>query len=209
MAEAGYFIPVRVRRGIGAGLRWTLFPFSAYWRTGGSEPDIAQTIGAYGCRTGQVCWDIGAHFGLYALAMARAVGPTGKVIAVEPDPYAVRCILRHTKLNGLDSVLTVLPAGASDRTATLELHQPQGPGASTSHFFYADEPWMAAQRVLCVPTVALDELVSAKRIPPPDFIKIDAEGHAGKALAGSRNAIADSSPVIVVSYHGGDERACE
>jgi hypothetical protein len=35
------YFPVRVRKGPAKGARWTLLPFSANWRKGGGEQDVA------------------------------------------------------------------------------------------------------------------------------------------------------------------------
>jgi tRNA A58 N-methylase Trm61 len=48
---------------------------------------------------GDTALDIGAHSGEYAIIMAAICGPTGRVIAFEPDPYARRTLSRNIKLN--------------------------------------------------------------------------------------------------------------
>src|SRR5205085_1089961 len=76
--------PVRVRSGIARGARWTLYPASAYWR-GTHEPVLQSTLVALADAgiEGWSCWDLGAHFGLYSVGLARHVGPKGQVAAFE------------------------------------------------------------------------------------------------------------------------------
>ena len=45
--------------------------------------------------------DIGAHIGLLTLAGARAVGASGKVLAIEPVPLSFELLQRSLTINGL------------------------------------------------------------------------------------------------------------
>ena len=42
----------------------------------------------HGLHEGALVFDLGAHQAVIALMLSRIVGPTGRVIAVEPDPYS-------------------------------------------------------------------------------------------------------------------------
>ncbi|MSU65186.1 MAG: hypothetical protein EXS38_03585 [Opitutus sp.] len=44
---------------------------------------------------GWTCWDLGAHFGLYSVGLARRVGPAGQVAAFEPNPISFARLQRH------------------------------------------------------------------------------------------------------------------
>ncbi len=52
-----------------------------------------------------------------------------------------------------------------------------------------------------VKAVRLDDLVGAGEIHLPDFIKIDVEGHAHKALAGAAASLAKSRPILLIGLH--------
>src|SRR5436309_1838240 len=77
--------PVRVHGGIADGARWTLFPWTSYWR-GTHEPAMHQALLGLGAIGGWSCWDLGAHFGIYSIGLARRAGPTGQVAGFEPNP---------------------------------------------------------------------------------------------------------------------------
>ena len=79
--------PVTVRSGVSAGARWTLFPWSAYWR-GNFESPLQDALMNLGDLTGKTCWDLGAHYGIYATGLARRVCPSGQVVAIEPNPIS-------------------------------------------------------------------------------------------------------------------------
>src|SRR3954468_21891388 len=84
-------------------------------------------------RAGDVFVDIGAKNGVATtLVGARAVGTTGRVIALEPDPVRFVRLLHNVSLNEAANTLC-FPVAASDETihATLFCEVPQGPQMST------------------------------------------------------------------------------
>src|SRR5438105_10018315 len=97
------YIPVRVKKGLARGAKWTLFPYSAYWR-GQTEVDVDVAIRGYGSIRGMTCWDLGAHFGIYTVGMAMAVGRDGQVVGFEPNPASFDRCRRHVRMNRLSWV---------------------------------------------------------------------------------------------------------
>jgi FkbM family methyltransferase len=191
-------IPVRIRAGIARGARWTLLPHSAYWRQGG-EGDVDAVAATLGPLTGQCFWDLGAHFGLYTVGLARQVGPTGQVAAFEPDPRSHARCARHVAMNHLPNV-RLYRAAVSDRATQQEFIVPSA-GATFNHLRYEDEPVSAGEKTIQIDTLVLDALVSSGGIRPPQLVKVDVEGHGAKALAGARETIARHHPVLVMSFH--------
>jgi FkbM family methyltransferase len=191
-------LPVRIRAGIARGARWTLLPHSAYWRRGG-EGDVDAVAATLGPLTGLCFWDLGAHFGLYTVGLARQVGPTGQVAAFEPDPVSHARCARHVAMNGLENV-RLFCAAVSDRAARQEFIVPEA-GATFNHLRYEDEPATAGEKTIQIESVVLDELVAAGRIRPPQLVKVDVEGHGAKAVAGALQTIRQHHPVLVMSFH--------
>lgn len=191
--------PVRVRSGVAAGARWTLFPWSSYWR-GTQEPTMHRALLALGDITGWSCWDLGAHFGIYSVGLVRRVGPTGAVAAFEPNPFSHARLVRHRDMNRL-SWLQVFQAGVSDQTSTGLLFTYGQLDSTTTHLPYEGEPLNAAAQPVQIQTVALDDFVREGRIRPPDLIKIDVEGHGHRALAGAIETIRTKRPVILMGFH--------
>src|SRR5690606_32216010 len=76
-------VAITVPAGINRRMRWTLFPWTSYWR-GTHEPPVQQLIRQLPDLAGSCCWDLGAHYGFYSIALARLVGPSGQVVAFEP-----------------------------------------------------------------------------------------------------------------------------
>lgn len=119
--------------------------------------------------------DVGAHIGLYTLLMARAVGPTGHVLAVEPAEENLRYLRANITTNGYDDRVQVLAAAATDHAGTVSFHLT---GSSDSHGLHP-HPNTATKRVVTLPAVRLDDVVDGV-----DFVKIDTEGAELSTLAG-------------------------
>jgi FkbM family methyltransferase len=191
-------VPVRIRAGIARGARWTLLPHSAYWR-GGGEGDVDAVAATLGSLTGKCFWDLGAHYGLYTVGLARHVGPTGQVVSFEPDPRSHARCARHVAMNHLQNV-RLFRAAVSDRATRREFLVPAA-GAPFNHLRYEDEPVAAGEKTIQIETMVLDELVAAGTISPPLLVKVDVEGHGAKALTGARQTLATHHPVLVMSFH--------
>lgn len=198
-------LPVTVRRGYSAGARWTLFPWSAYWR-GGYEPEMEQALESLGDLTGKSCWDLGAHYGYYSVGLARRTGPTGQVAAFEPFPSSFARLERHRRMNGLTQ-LRVFPFAVSDVAGTRELFCDTSEGDTTVHLPYDNEARRQETPVMPVRTVRLDDLVAAGELRLPDVIKVDIEGHGHRALTGAAEALRRNRPVILMGFHSDREES--
>lgn len=71
---------------------------------------------------GDCVLDVGANIGLYSLALSRAVGPSGRVIAVEPDPLNLALLRKNLDTNGCTNV-TVVADALGDEEKTVLLYQ--------------------------------------------------------------------------------------
>ena len=56
---------------------------------------------------GDVVLDVGANIGYYAIMLAKRVGSSGKVYAMEPEPHNLELLQRNIDLNGVDGVMPV------------------------------------------------------------------------------------------------------
>ncbi len=155
---------------------------------------------------GDCCWDLGAHFGFYSIYLASRVGPSGQVVAIEPNQTSYRKILLHRQLNDLSNVI-VKNCGASDKTGQRALLRYADVNTTTTHFAYTGEDVSKVPHQESVPVVALDDLVSSQAIRPPNFIKIDVEGHGHKAIAGFASTLRDHRPTLLLATHCPEEIA--
>jgi len=63
-------------------------------------------------------WDVGAHHGFVMLTAARAVGPSGTVLAFEPSATSRAVLERHLSWNDVTNE-TVVSVALSNRNGLL------------------------------------------------------------------------------------------
>lgn len=129
-------------------------------------------------RPGDVFVDVGAHIGLYSLVAGRAVGPSGRVVAIEADPGTFERLTEHLVGNGARNV-SALHVGVSDRDEVLPLRvQTTGNRAASS--FLIDEGTTTAVEVSCRPLL---EILRDDGVEQVDGAKFDIEGYEHRVLA--------------------------
>ena len=138
---------------------------------------------------GSVCLDGGANQGIYTMALARYVGATGRVIAVEPFRYAADLILENADLNRVGNV-AVECAALSDREGTAVIDYTIGVGAASIVLNFGRE------KTEVVPLCTIDGLVVKYGLPRIDFIKLDIEGAEEVALRGAAESISRDRPIL-------------
>ncbi|HEX7174736.1 MAG TPA: FkbM family methyltransferase [Pyrinomonadaceae bacterium] len=151
-------------------------------------------------RPGSVCVDVGANVGVYVLQFAHWAGPSGRVVAFEPNPGAREVLARHIEMNDLGARVEVAPAavGASSGSATM-----YASGADGMSRLGAPNV-LISERVseLTVPVVTLDDFCRERALEP-DWLFLDIEGFEIAALEGARNLIARRGAAlnVVVEMH--------
>ncbi len=140
-------------------------------------------------RPGMRAVDIGANYGLYTLAMARAAGPQGAVWAYEPASATAGYLRRTIDRNALTNV-DLHQTALSDRHGTARLR----------HFDQselnrlADDEDGAGEEVKLTGLDAEQERRGWGRI---DFIKIDAVGEELNIIRGGERFFAEQSPLVM------------
>ena len=149
------------------------------------------------------CWDLGTHFGIYTVGLAKIVGEKGEVIGFEPDPFSYSRCVRHIKMNNL-SWAKIFEGAASDVSDYSEILVYGKLGVTTTHLAYPGETGVGAERVK-VATFAIDDLVEKSSIRLPNFVKVDVEGHGAKALFGMKKSLLKARPHVIFSVHCPEE----
>ena len=198
-------LPVRVRGGVAKGARWTLFPWSSYWR-GTHEPAVQEAVQSLGGGNivGWSCWDLGAHFGIYSVGLAMRVGPAGQVLAFEPNPASFARLERHRRMNRLGCLKT-FEAAASDRAGVSNLMTYGDLGSTSTHLPYQGEILGDSNGAIPVRTLRIDDVVESEGLRDPGFVKIDVEGHGHKALEGMSRSVAKARPILIIAFHSDEE----
>jgi FkbM family methyltransferase len=143
-------------------------------------------------RPGDVAVDVGANKGAYTWWMRHAVGPTGRVIAFEPQPEMAAYLRDARAAMGWDNV-EVREAAASDRSGRATLRVPGG-GPSQGASLEAGAVSGAHREIPCAVERLDDALAGAARIA---LMKIDVEGHELAVFRGAAGILARDHPVLL------------
>lgn len=158
---------------------------SSLYFSGTFEVDAERAIET-ALRPGMIAVDVGANIGYHTFRMARAVGPTGCVLAIEPTAWAFRKLQRNAGLNAFSNI-RLLKLGLTDHDA--------GPTevAFTSSYRLDGSSVQVRETI---PLLRLDTVVSEQNLQRVDFIKIDVDGHEGKVFAGAAETLARWRPIV-------------
>jgi FkbM family methyltransferase len=142
--------------------------------------------------------DIGANFGIYSLMAAPVVGSAGHVIAVEPNPEALK--LLQANLAASDAgMVGVAPVACSDAESTLDLYvAPQGNTGETSLSKTNASQEGEASHVYKVRARPLDDIIRESGVTRVDAIKIDVEGAEYLVLKGAQQTLDRYHPMLLV-----------
>jgi FkbM family methyltransferase len=146
-------------------------------------------------KPGMHCIDVGANYGYYTLLMVSAVGPTGRVLACEPNPLLAQIYLpQNLALNGFHRGVDICPhviTNVNNERVDFVLHDQDFATSSLA-------PWAYEHRnkTISVATTSIDALcVDWPRI---DLVKIDAEGAEALGWAGMEETRQKSPHVAIV-----------
>jgi FkbM family methyltransferase len=183
---------VRISTGPGV-LNWKIDRFvSQEIILGTYEPQMQEQFRQF-LRPGHVVYDVGAHVGFHSIFCALLVGPSGKVIAFEPNPETRSSLMNQISANpGLP--ISVMACALTDHCGTVRLD------TSTTHLSCA----VAEGGNLAVEATTIDALVDQGQILPPNLIKIDVEGHDAYVIKGAAATIQKYQPVVLCDYNGDD-----
>lgn len=180
-----------VEGGLAKGLVLRLDPrFDVQFASGTVEPELQARLPQL-IQRGSVVWDVGAHVGFFALALARIVGPEGRVVAFEADAVNVEALRAAAARNGLDNV-EVRPVAVWSAPGTVEFQSRSD--SDGGHGAVVADGGGAA-----VPATSLD--AEAREQRAPDLVKIDVEGAEEHVLIGARQLLADHRPLVICEVH--------
>lgn len=154
------------------------------------EPDFAVLRARV--RPGDVVVDAGANVGTYTLALARLVGPEGRVFAIEPAPSTFGLLAANVAFAGFENV-TLLNVAASDHRGPLSIVVPRESDGTENH--YRTHIAAHGSGALVVQGCRLDDVLGDL---PVAFAKIDVEGHEAETLAGMSATLRRCRPRLLV-----------
>ncbi len=135
---------------------------------------------------GDTVIDAGAWIGGHTMAYAEKVGENGRVVAMEPNPDAFRCLEQNT--SQFPNVIRI-PMAVGDKFGPVSLSVKRG---------WADSAYVVAPYGSDIGAVmaTLDDYTFE-----PNFIKIDVEGCELKVLKGAEKTIEKFRPRMVIEIN--------
>lgn len=166
-----------------------------------NPPDYEAMLAAF-CRRilrpGDVVVDVGAHLGRHTIPFARAVGPTGKVIAFEPIPHINRQLQERLRqaaaAEGLAPIRLYDVALGAQTTATEFVVVPDYPEYSGLQERTYDPGEDTRRERIPIRVERLDDLLATEdRV---DLVKIDVEGGEHDVLRGATETLLRHRPIV-------------
>ena len=146
-------------------------------------------------RTRDQVVEVGASFGLYALAFAGRVGAAGHVTAFEPDPQSASALEANVRVNDWQDRITVIRAAVGQSNGQVRF------AASRGMESRIETRSDSSDGVITTPIVTLDRALARGRI---DVIKIDVEGFEQQVIEGARTILTEERRrprAILVEVH--------
>lgn len=143
---------------------------------------------------GDVAIDVGAHVGYLSAVMASAVGSSGRVYALEPDPRNYgRLETLAASSRGVVHAYHIAVTDTSTRPFLLYPH-PTHSMWSTS----VGVPEKERVERICVDAISLDDFIALHTLARIDLVKIDVEGSEPKVLRGMQGFLATGARPAVL-----------
>jgi FkbM family methyltransferase len=180
--------------------RNNLIEYGMLLRLDYNGPEIDFLLG--GLSPGGVALDIGSNIGLYSLPMARAVGPEGRVVAIDANPAMMDRLGFNARASGIGCI-DMVNAAVGGAEGRVDLH------------IRKDD--LAIVRVEeseggSIPMYPLARILRDRGVTRVDALKIDIEGHEDAALVPFLDEAADAMrPDRIVIEHprsGDDYSGC-
>jgi len=157
--------------------------FLGRWHDLGMQSFVTDVIGST-----KTIVDVGANRGEFSLFASNVV-KQGKVISFEPNPQCRDTLENDISRNSITNI-EVIPAGLSERAATLTMSIPSGHSVEGT-FSKLDGPNVVT---ILSQVVVGDEVLERET---PALFKIDVEGFECKVIAGIVETIARCRPIII------------
>lgn len=145
-------------------------------------------------RPGDIAIDAGAHIGCHTIPMARMVGPTGQILAFEPQLKIYHLLCGNLALNGIDNVTaSCMALGEAQGSIAVPVLDYEHEGSNFGGVKLGEGKHPGIQ-TRPVPLLAIDAMnLAALRL-----IKADVEGMELAVLRGAKETISRCRPFLFV-----------
>ncbi|HEX6004759.1 MAG TPA: FkbM family methyltransferase [Burkholderiales bacterium] len=144
-------------------------------------------------RAGDFVVEAGSNIGAHTIGLAKGVGTTGGVIAIEPQPAIFRVLCANIELNGLANV-TPFALGCGERPENMLV--PLYDYRRTTAHNSGSASLLRSGHGVPVSVVPLDDLL--EHISRVRLLKVDVEGMERETLRGAARLIQEHRPFLYV-----------
>lgn len=150
---------------------------------------------------GAIVVDAGANIGAFTVPMATAVGPRGRVFAIEPQPLTYHALCANLALNDIVTVdaLNVACGSSPDRMGILR----PDPATETNFGGLRLADLASGASLSKIRVERLDDLIDPPRL---DLIKADIEGMELDLMRGAAGLVARFRPALYLEANDGYSR---
>jgi FkbM family methyltransferase len=145
--------------------------------------------------------DIGAHYGYFSMLAAELVGPSGKIVAIEPASKSYKLLAQNMQAI---PCATALQKAVSKEEGVLKFYEFPNQYSeynTTDITQFEGEAWFKASPPRCVevPTTTIDKITAVGDFLPK-VIKIDVEGAEFLVMQGASHYLSTHKPTLVMEY---------
>ena len=213
LAKAIYFaLLTAIARSVGIkAMKKKVFNYKLYLDT--SDRGLSRTLFLFGKREidhykmlqdilkpGMHILDIGANIGYYAIMESLVIGPSGKILAIEPMLPNIEMLRRNIDLNSVSNI-EILHSAVSAQTGTGQMFMSTHSNLHTFHNEGSAADYLESTPV-DVPTITLRDAVE-RAGEQADLIRMDVEGHEVEILGQLVDLVRDNvvSPRVIFETH--------
>ena len=170
-----------------------------YYNMTGREEEILEHFNP---KMGDTVIDVGAHLGRYTLISASRVGKSGKVIAIEANPFVLKKLNKNIELNELRNTKSLNYAVYSEKTR-IKLFFPNE-GKKNTIYNTIVSGRITSEKFIEVNADTLDNILyyAGIKVDNIHWIKIDVEGAELEVLKGAHNILQNSKDIaILIEVH--------
>ena len=178
--------------------------------TGEYEPEA--TAAVFRCaRPGMRVLDCGANCGYHTLNLAKAVGPEGRVLAVEVNPELIEVLAFNARENGYSERVEIINCGVwkEDTTLRFPLRKDSLAGASFKKKQFTFSKWKARFKIKQWVEAEVRTLESLCHDRHIDLIRMDIEGAEYEAITGSHEFLTASNIPLIMEWQARNSSRAE
>ncbi len=157
------------------------------YKRGVHEPGLTKfLLNTFSNAAGSSFIDAGANIGYFSCLLSKLAGPTGKILAIEPEPQNLRLLENNIKINHLTNVeVHACALGAREGSARMGLYKAANRGRHSLLDLGGYKSFIE------VPVRRLDDLArkAGEGVKSWSLVKMDLEGYEGFAFDGAAETL--------------------